>query len=52
MRDTVAVLGLIFNDTITPDVARHVITMAIHGLSHLFGIGGPSPHLPPGRAIR
>ena len=48
MRDTVAVLGLIFNDTITPDVARHVITMAIHGLSHLFGIGGPSPHLPPG----
>ena len=28
--------------------AQHIILMALHGISHLFGIGGPLPHLPPG----
>jgi len=42
-----AVVSLILTDTITPDIAQHVILMAIHGLGHLFGFGGPL-HLPPG----
>jgi hypothetical protein len=43
-----AIFSLILTDTITPDMAKHVILLAIHRLSHLFGIGGPPPHLPPG----
>ena len=43
-----AVFSLILTDTITPDTAQHIILMAVHGISHLFGIGGPLPHLPPG----
>jgi len=43
-----AVFSLMLADLITPDTAQHVILMALHGLSHLFGIGGPPPHLPPG----
>ena len=43
-----AVFSLILTDTITPDTAQHIILMALHGISHLFGIGGPLPHLPPG----
>jgi hypothetical protein len=43
-----AVFSLILTDLITPQTAQHVILMTIHGLSHLFGLGGPPPHLPPG----
>jgi hypothetical protein len=43
-----AVFSLILTDLITPDTAQHIILTAIHGLSQLFGIGGPPPHLPPG----
>jgi predicted Zn-dependent protease with MMP-like domain len=43
-----AVFSLILTDTITPDTAQHIILMALHGIGHLFGIGGPPPHLPPG----
>jgi len=43
-----AVFSLILTDLITPQTAQHVIMMTIHGLSHLFGIGGPPPHLPSG----
>jgi hypothetical protein len=39
-----AVFSLILTDLITPQTAQHVIMMTIHGLSHLFGIGGPPPH--------
>ena len=41
-----AVFSLFLTDLITPDTAQHVIMMAVHGLGHLFGIGGPPPHLP------
>jgi hypothetical protein len=43
-----AVFSLILTDTITPDTAQHIIMMAIHGLSHLFGMGGGPLQLPPG----
>jgi hypothetical protein len=36
-----AVLSLILTDIITPGVAEHILTMAAHGLGHLFGYGGP-----------
>jgi len=39
-----AVFSLILADLITPQTAQHILMMTIHGLSHLFGIGGP-PHL-------
>lgn len=42
------VFSLILTDLITPQTAQHVMMMSIHGLSHLFGIGGPPPHLPSG----
>jgi hypothetical protein len=43
-----AVFSLILADLITPDTAQNVILMALHGIGHLFGVGGPPPHLPPG----
>lgn len=39
-----AIFSLILTDLITPQTAQHIILMTVHGLSHLFGIGGP-PHL-------
>ena len=42
-----AVFSLILADLITPQTAQHVIMLAVQGLSHLFGIGAPPPHLPP-----
>ena len=42
-----AVFSLILTDTISPNTAQHIILLTIHGLSHLLGIGGPPPHLPP-----
>jgi hypothetical protein len=43
-----AVFSLILTDLITPPTAQHIILMILHGIGHLFGIGGPPPHLPPG----
>jgi hypothetical protein len=34
--------SLIIAGTVTPDVAHHMLTMALHGLSHLF-LGGAKP---------
>lgn len=42
-----AVFSLILSDLIPPQAAQHVLLMALHGLGHLFGMGGPPPHLPP-----
>jgi hypothetical protein len=42
-----AVFSLLLTDLITPPTAQHIMLMTIHGLSHLFGIGGPPVHLPP-----
>lgn len=36
------VFTLIITGTVTPDVAQHILTMALHGLSHLF-LGGMKP---------
>jgi hypothetical protein len=41
-----AVFSLILSDLIPPQAAQHILLMALHGLGHLFGIGGPPPHLP------
>jgi hypothetical protein len=38
--------GLIVNDAVPPHVVQSVITMAIHALAHVFGLGGPPPSLP------
>ena len=35
------ILNLIVTDTITPGVAGHIFNVAINGLAHLFGAGGP-----------
>lgn len=43
-----AASSLVLTDLITPQTVQHIILMTIHGLSHLFGFGGPPPHLPPG----
>lgn len=43
-----AVTSLTLGDFITPQIAQHIFLLTIHGLSHLFGFGGPPPHLPPG----
>lgn len=40
-----AVFSLVLTDLITPPTAQHVILMALHGIGHLFGIGGPPPPL-------
>jgi hypothetical protein len=42
-----AVFSLILTDLITPKTAQHIILMTLAELGHLFGIGGPPPHLPP-----
>ena len=44
-----AVFSLILTDLITQQAAEHIIMLTFHGLGHLFGFGGPPPHLPPGR---
>lgn len=35
-----AVFSLISTDTITSNTAQPIILMALHGIGHLFGIGG------------
>jgi hypothetical protein len=40
-----AVFSLILTDLITPQAAEHIIMLTVHGLGHLFGFGGPPPHL-------
>lgn len=37
-----AVFSLILTDVITPDIAQHILMLAVHGLEHLF-LGGPQP---------
>jgi len=39
-----AIASLILSDLLPPQIAEHIIVMAIQGLAHLFGIGG-LPHL-------
>jgi hypothetical protein len=34
--------SLVLADVITPDIFHHILTMAFHGLEHLFVGGGPS----------
>jgi hypothetical protein len=41
------VFSLILTDMITPQAAQHIIMLTVQGLGHLFGFGGPPPHLPP-----
>lgn len=33
------IFTLIVSDLVTPDVAQHIFTMTLHGLSQLFGVG-------------
>jgi hypothetical protein len=41
-----AVFSLMLSDLIPAQAAQHVLVLALHGLGHLFGMGGPPPHLP------
>jgi hypothetical protein len=36
-----AVFGLILNDAVPPDVAQHIFTGVVHGITHLLGGGVP-----------
>jgi hypothetical protein len=40
-------LGMIVNDLVPPQVVQTIITMTIHGLVQIFGLGGMPPALPP-----
>jgi len=39
--------NLIVTDIVPPSIVRNILTMALHGLAHLFGVGGSPPQLPP-----
>jgi hypothetical protein len=43
-----AVFSLILTDLLPPQAAQRILFMALHGLGHMFGIGGPLSVLPPG----
>lgn len=43
------ILTLIATDLVSPDVAHHIFVMALHGLSHLFGMGNNPIHELPQR---
>lgn len=43
-----AIFSLMLTDLITPSAAQHIILLTVQGLGHLFGFGGPPPHLPSG----
>lgn len=42
-----AVFSLIVSGFIPPQAAQHILLMTLHGLGHLFGVGGAPPHLAP-----
>jgi len=42
-----AAFGMIVNDAVPAHIVQGVITMAIHGLGHLFGLGSLPSALPP-----
>lgn len=42
-----AVFGMIVNDLVPPSIVQNVLIMTIHGLAHIFGLGGPPPSIPP-----
>lgn len=41
-----AVFSLILSDLIPPQAAQHILMLALQGLGHLFGLGGPPAPLP------
>jgi hypothetical protein len=43
-----AVFSLVLSDLIPSQAVQHILIMTLHGIGHLFGIGGVPPHLPPG----
>jgi hypothetical protein len=46
MAFTGAVFSLVLSDLIPPQAAQHILMLALHGLGHLFGLGGPPWPLP------
>lgn len=42
-----AAFGMIVNDAVPAHIVQAIITMAIHGLGHLFGLGSLPTALPP-----
>jgi hypothetical protein len=43
-----AIASLILSDLLPSQTAQHIIMLAVNGLGHLFGMGGPPMHLPGG----
>ena len=44
-----ALFSLILGDILPPQAVQHILLMTLHGLGHLFGIGGGHPpHIPHG----
>ena len=41
-----AVMSTFMTDEIPPHVIQTIVTAVLHGISHLFGIGGPPPVIP------
>jgi hypothetical protein len=39
--------NLIVTDLVPPNVVQGILSMALHGVAHIFGIGGPPPSIPP-----
>jgi len=42
-----AAFGMIANDSVPAHLVQNIIAMTIHGLGHIFGLGGLPPALPP-----
>jgi hypothetical protein len=43
-----AVFSLVLSDLVPVQAVQHILLMTLHGLGHLFGVGAPLLHLPPG----
>jgi ElaB/YqjD/DUF883 family membrane-anchored ribosome-binding protein len=42
-----AAFGMLVNDLVPAKIVQEILAMIIHGVAHLFGIGGPPPPLSP-----
>jgi hypothetical protein len=42
-----ATFGMIVNDLMPPSIVQDLLTMTIHGITHIFGLGGLPPSIPP-----
>lgn len=41
------VMSTLMTDAVPPSVIQTVLTTVVHGIAHIFGIGGPPPVITP-----